>query len=140
MQTVSAGAAVAVAPRAVAGEIDEGTPAVGSLAAAQLVASLRGRYPTVTVADVYENPRVVDLARRLDELAPAIPRAGRPVAPVPRRAQLVQSILAAPLAVVGGFRWLTWVTAIGNVAHATGHVAWVPTVSWWWVLAGWLYD
>ncbi|MHB1491642.1 MAG: non-ribosomal peptide synthetase, partial [Cellulomonas sp.] len=109
----------------------------GSLGAAQLVASLRERYPTVTVADVYENPRVVDLARRLDELAPAVPREGRSVAPVPWRAQLVQSVLAVPLAAVIGLRWLTWVAAIGNLAQATGRVEWVPTVSWWWVLAGW---
>src|SRR6202023_2781844 len=40
----------------------------GSLAAAQLVAALRGRYPRVTVADLYDHPRLGSLAGFLDEL------------------------------------------------------------------------
>ena len=40
----------------------------GSLAAAQLVAALRDRYPQVTVADLYDHPRLGSLAGFLDEL------------------------------------------------------------------------
>ena len=47
----------------------------GSLAAAQLVAALRQQYPQVTVADLYDHPRLGSLAGFLDELDP--PPAGR---------------------------------------------------------------
>ncbi len=42
----------------------------GSLSAAQLVAALRARYPQVTVADLYDHPRLGSLAGYLDELDP----------------------------------------------------------------------
>ena len=61
----------------------------GSLSAAQLVAALRGRYPQVAVADVYENPQLGQLADRLDELvqvrATAGPAPGSSQYPVGRR-------------------------------------------------------
>ena len=47
----------------------------GSLSAAQLVAAMRQRYPQVTVADLYDHPRLGSLAGYLDELDP--PPAGR---------------------------------------------------------------
>ena len=65
----------------------------GSLAAAQLVSLLRQRYPGVTVADVYDNPRLGDLARVLDEFAPPVEAGRADVAPTPRRSQMVQSLL-----------------------------------------------
>ena len=55
----------------------------GSLAAAQLVSLLRSRYPGVTVADVYDNPRLGDLAQTLDEFAPAVEAEGREIGPTP---------------------------------------------------------
>ena len=63
----------------------------GSLSAAQLVAALRARYPQVTVADLYDHPRLGSLAGYLDELDPAaavetrIVEAGIPVRPSWRR-------------------------------------------------------
>ena len=42
----------------------------GSLSAAQLVAALRERYPQLTVADLYDHPRLGSLAGFLDELDP----------------------------------------------------------------------
>lgn len=45
----------------------------GSLSAAQLVAALRARYPEVTVADLYDHPRLGSLAGYLDELDPRWP-------------------------------------------------------------------
>ena len=53
----------------------------GSLAAAQLVSPLRERYPEVTVADVYDNPRLGDLAEVLDEFAPPVETGPRGRAP-----------------------------------------------------------
>jgi len=112
----------------------------GSLVAAQLVSALRERYPTVTVADVYEFPRLADLARRLEELEPASAASERTVTPTPRRAQAVQLLAAIPLAALVGLRWLTWLVAADAVLTSTGRMGWVPSVphAWWWVAAGWL--
>lgn len=111
----------------------------GSLSAAQLVSLLRERFPHVTVADVYENAHLEQLADRLDELTPVGPAADVRVVPgVPRRAQLVQQAVSLVLLVVPGARWLVWASAIGNLLAAQGGPAWVPQTSWWLVLAGWL--
>ncbi len=112
----------------------------GSLVAAQLVSALRARFPTVTVADVYENPRIGDLAHRLDELEPVAVTEQRVVTPTPVRAQVLQSVLALPLAALVGLRWLTWLLAADAVLVATTDAAWVPVVPgvWWWVALGWL--
>jgi len=112
----------------------------GSLAAAQLVAALRGRYPQVAVADVYENPRLGQLAGRLDELVPLGPsaRPTRSVTPLPVPAQLVQQAVSLALTFVTGARWLTWVAAGANLFALAGGPGWLPVTSWWWVLAGWL--
>jgi non-ribosomal peptide synthetase-like protein len=112
----------------------------GSLVAAQLVSALRERFPTVTVADVYEYPRIADLARRLDELEPAGGADERVAAPVPWRARVIQSALAVPLAVLIGLRWLTWSLAAVQLVGLTG---WLPSLdapseSWWWLLTGWV--
>jgi non-ribosomal peptide synthetase-like protein len=112
----------------------------GSLVAAQLVSALRERYGTVTVADVYEYPRLGDLARRLDELEPAAPVEHRVVRPTPRRAQVVQTLLGVPLAALVGLRWLTWLLAAEQLLAVTGVVPWLTPVAgaWWWLAAGWL--
>lgn len=112
----------------------------GSLAAAQLVSALRERYGTATVADVYENPRLGDLARRLDELTPPPAAESRPVRPTPRRSQAIQTVLGLPLAVLVGLRWLTWALAADAALAGTGLVPWLTPVPgvWWWVAAGWL--
>ncbi|ROS28047.1 Pls/PosA family non-ribosomal peptide synthetase [Cellulomonas sp. PhB150] len=112
----------------------------GSLVAAQLVSALRERYPTVTVADVYEFPRLADLARRLEELEPAPAAVERTVTPTPRRAQAVQLLAAIPLAALVGLRWLTWLVAADAVLTSTGGMGWVPSVphAWWWVALGWV--
>lgn len=112
----------------------------GSLVAAQLVSALRERFGTVTVADVYEYPRLGDLARRLDELEPAAPVEHREVAPTPRRAQVLQTVLGVPLAALVGLRWLTWLLAAEQLLAVTGLVPWLDPVpaAWWWLGLGWL--
>ncbi|HYQ75061.1 Pls/PosA family non-ribosomal peptide synthetase [Cellulomonas sp.] len=112
----------------------------GSLVAAQLVSALRERFGTVTVADVYEYPRLADLARRLDELEPAAPAAERVVLPTPVRAQAIQTLLGVPLAALVGLRWLTWLLAAEQLLAVTGAVPWLEPVpaSWWWLALGWL--
>ena len=110
----------------------------GSLSAAQLVSVLRTRVPTITVADVYETPRLGDLAARLDEFDPPVETGGRTVEPVPLRARVLQTLLGGPLLAVPGLRMLTYLAVVGNVLSWTGQVPWVVHVSWWWVLAAFL--
>ena len=111
----------------------------GSLSAAQLVSQLRERYPEVTVADVYGYPRLGALAERLDEFDAAAHTVTRdPVRPTPRSAQWIQTGLALLLQTVVGARFLTWGLTLNGLLALTGSYPWLPTVSWWWVAAGWL--
>ena len=106
----------------------------GSLSAARLVSALRARFPEVTVADVYDNPRLGDLADTLDEYSPAVGSGDRVVRPVPRVARVLQTVLIVPLATVVGLRWLTWLGLLLVVARPT----WAPAPSWAWLLLAWL--
>jgi non-ribosomal peptide synthetase-like protein len=111
----------------------------GSLAAAQLVSALREQYPEVTVADVYGYPRLGALAERLDELGAAVQAVVRdPVRPVPRSTQWIQISLTLLLQTVVGARFLTWGLTLNGLLALTGTYPWLPTVSWWWILVGWL--
>ncbi|MFC9286358.1 Pls/PosA family non-ribosomal peptide synthetase [Streptomyces sp. NPDC057052] len=104
----------------------------GSLAAAQLTTRLRTRYPSAAVLDVYQRPTLRKLARHLEESAQD-DGSRRTVAPVPRRAQLVQVLLLVPLFTLLGLRWTLVLAAAGNVLPAH---AWLPTAPWWLVAAG----
>ncbi|WP_174552801.1 Pls/PosA family non-ribosomal peptide synthetase [Nocardia harenae] len=106
----------------------------GSLAAAQLVTALRDRYPTVTVADVYDHPRLGAMADLLDQSTPAVAVVDRTVRPTPRAAQLAQVLATVPLTTLTGLQWLTWLAIVGNVAAWSGPLPWLPALSWWWTL------
>ncbi|WP_238950606.1 Pls/PosA family non-ribosomal peptide synthetase [Mycobacterium sp. IDR2000157661] len=109
----------------------------GSLAAAQLVAALRRRYPQVTVADLYDHPRLGSLAGFLDELDPPTQVPPRSVRPTPRRAQAVQLALSLPLATLTGLQWVVWLAVVNNVlSHWGGSVPWAVRVDWWLVAVG----
>ncbi|WP_439651087.1 Pls/PosA family non-ribosomal peptide synthetase [Nocardia panacis] len=110
----------------------------GSLAAAQLVAALRERYPTIAVADLYDHPRLGALVALLDDSAPAEQVEQRIVAPTPLRAQCVQTLATIPLTTLTGLQWLTWLAVFGNIAHQFGALTWLPALSWWWTLAAFL--
>jgi non-ribosomal peptide synthetase-like protein len=110
----------------------------GSLSAAQLVSVLRTRFPEVTVADVYENPRLGTLADTLDEFSPAVSADHRSVRRTPAGARVIQALVAIPLATIVGLRWLTWLAVMNNMLGWTGGYSWAPRVSWWWVLGGWI--
>ena len=111
----------------------------GSLAAAQLVVALRTRYPTMTVALLYDHPRLGSLAEFLDETGEpdAAPQAGPPrvVAPTPRTTRLVQVLLSVPLATLTALQWLTWLALINNVAAPRFGLPWLVTLDWWVVAA-----
>ncbi|WP_328415497.1 amino acid adenylation domain-containing protein [Streptomyces violaceus] len=104
----------------------------GSLAAAQLTTRLRTRYPSAAVLDIYQRPVLRKLARHLEESVQD-DNARRVVAPVPRRAQLVQLLLLVPLFTLLGLRWTVVLAALGNVLPAW---SWLPAAPWWLVAAG----
>jgi non-ribosomal peptide synthetase-like protein len=110
----------------------------GSLSAAQLVAALRQRYPQVTVADLYDHPRLGSLAGYLDELKPPPQVETRVVKPTPWLAQAAQVALSLPLATLTGVQWVVWLALLNNIAAAAGIVPWATPVNWWWLLAGFL--
>jgi non-ribosomal peptide synthetase-like protein len=109
----------------------------GSLTAAQLVSKLRATHPSVTVAAIYDHPTLGGLATHLDGLESA----GRPrnetVTPVPFRSQALQLLASVAVRSLAGLRWLTWLGIGVLAAQWLGGPAWLPTVSWEWVLLGW---
>ncbi|WP_067570277.1 Pls/PosA family non-ribosomal peptide synthetase [Nocardia acidivorans] len=110
----------------------------GSLAAAQLVTGLRERHPRITVADLYDQPRLGALAALLDATAPVEAAQVREVRPVPLPAQLFQVLATIPLTTLTGLQWLTWLAIVGNIASWTDSLPWLPHLSWWWALIAFL--
>ncbi|MFJ6127581.1 Pls/PosA family non-ribosomal peptide synthetase [Streptomyces griseoviridis] len=104
----------------------------GSLGAAQLTTLLRARYPGAAVVDIYQQPVLRKLARRLERSA-RDESAARVIAPVPVRAKVVQLLLLVPLFTVLGLRWTVALAALGNLLPAH---SWLPSASWWLVGAG----
>ncbi|MFF4582093.1 Pls/PosA family non-ribosomal peptide synthetase [Streptomyces sp. NPDC001373] len=107
----------------------------GSLAAARLVTLLRTRYPGAAVLDVYQQPVLRKLARRLEKSVRE-DEAPRTVTPVTLRSRVLQTLLLLPLFTVAGLRWAVVLFALGNVLHRLGPYPWAPTASWWLVAAG----
>jgi len=107
----------------------------GSLAAAQLVAALRDRYPQVTVADLYDHPRLGSLTGFLDELEAPPDVIERKVRATPLSAQLAQTVLSVPLATLAALQWVTWLALGNNVARSLHLVPWTVAVNWWLVAA-----
>ncbi|GAB49664.1 Pls/PosA family non-ribosomal peptide synthetase [Mobilicoccus pelagius] len=112
-----------------------------SLAAARLVSLLRSRYPRVTVADLYDHPRLAAQAAMLDthhDVPTAVhaPAEPRPVPrPVPLRSQAVQIVVDVALATVRAARWLVLLLAGARILHDLGWTA-MPHVSWPFLLVG----
>ncbi|MER5929024.1 Pls/PosA family non-ribosomal peptide synthetase [Streptomyces sp. NPDC002054] len=106
-----------------------------SLAAAQLTTRLRTRYPSAAVLDIYQQPTLRKLARRLEKSVQD-DGAARTVAPVPLRTKVLQCLLLLPLFTLVGLRWTVALLALGNVLHWFGPYPWAPTASWWAVAAG----
>ncbi|WP_242088166.1 Pls/PosA family non-ribosomal peptide synthetase [Curtobacterium sp. DN_7.5] len=100
----------------------------GSLTAAQLVSAIRERFPTTTVADVYDHPRIGALAAALDESGAAA-ASERAVAPVPPVTGFVLTVLGLPVQILRGVRVLTWTALVSSVLHATS-LPFLPSLSW----------
>ncbi|UWD81306.1 amino acid adenylation domain-containing protein [Curtobacterium flaccumfaciens] len=100
----------------------------GSLTAAQLVSAIRERFPTTTVADVYDHPRIGALAAALDESGP-VEASSRDVTPVPPATGLLMTLLGLPVQVLRGLRVLTWTALVAAVLHATT-LPFLPVLPW----------
>jgi non-ribosomal peptide synthetase-like protein len=122
----------------------------GSLAAAQLVSRIRARRPEVTVADLYDRPRLAAMADLLGDLGDGSgvdPEAdatfSRP-SPTPRSTQVWQTLTAVPLYILTGARWLVHVLTASNLLHlAAGTRAFpsdafefLPHTPWWAIAVG----
>ncbi|MEY9844053.1 non-ribosomal peptide synthetase-like protein [Streptacidiphilus sp. BW17] len=105
-----------------------------SLAAAKLVSLLRDRYPGASVADLYQQPRLQDLADHYDGQADDVAE-HREVRPVPRWVGLYQAVVLAVLFTVTGLRWVLALAAVDDVI---GPLPWAPYTSWWLIGGGWL--
>ncbi|WP_445167356.1 Pls/PosA family non-ribosomal peptide synthetase [Mycolicibacterium sp. Dal123E01] len=110
----------------------------GSLSAAQLVAALRATYPQLTVAQLYDHPRLGSLAEFLDELAPAVAVTPRDVKPTPVSTQTAQVLLSVPLATLTGLQWVTWLALINNIVATVHPLPWLVGVNWWLVAVAFL--
>ncbi|MEC3978693.1 Pls/PosA family non-ribosomal peptide synthetase [Amycolatopsis sp. H20-H5] len=108
----------------------------GSLTAAQLIARIRTRHPQVSVNDIYSHPKLGVLASMLDALSSQATER-REIAPTPRRAGVIQSLLTVPLMGLVGLRWVTLAAALSNVLSLVGF-AWAPTLNWAWIVLAWL--
>ena len=111
----------------------------GSLSAAQLVVALRPQYPEMTVAHLYDHPRLGSLAGFLDEAAADSPApaavAPRTVHPTPVGTRIAQVALTVPLATLTAAQWLTWLAVLNNTLVAVHPLPWLVPVDWWLVIA-----
>ena len=103
----------------------------GSLAAAQLVSRLRTQHPSVTVGDIYAHPRFGALSTlcRVDDGAAAT--AGRPRRTITRTSrgmQAFQTLLAVPVHILGGVRWVVIAMVLANLGNSLG--ADLPVTPW----------
>ena len=69
----------------------------------------------MTVADLYDHPRLGSLAGFLDELDPPPKVETRVVRPTPLLAQAFQVVMSLPLATLTGLQWIVWLALINNV-------------------------
>ena len=105
-----------------------------SLAAAQLVTVLRGRYPSASVADIYRHPTLGDLNCRLGQLDSARDTV-RAVRPTSRRAGAAQAAIMLVLFTLTGLRAVTGLAIFGKFV---GGGTWMPDFSWPLILIAWL--
>ena len=101
-----------------------------SLASAELVSRLRQRFPSTTVADLYDHPHLDDLARHLDAMQSADAQLNQTVHPVPVKTQAGQLIAQVPLRTIAAARWLIWLSIAASIAQAWLGLDWLPTLPW----------
>ncbi len=105
-----------------------------SLAAAKLASAIRGRFPAMAVADVYNHRRLGDLAARLDQIGQAEPVTSTASAPTRSRWGILQLAGVLALLALGAMQWL-----VGILAYNRWQGSGVgPQVGWAWLIVAWL--
>ncbi|MEI2826362.1 MAG: Pls/PosA family non-ribosomal peptide synthetase [Dermatophilaceae bacterium] len=99
-----------------------------SLASAELVSRLRTRFPSATVTDLYDHPRLAELAALLDGMATDEQQRNDVVHPVPLKTQLGQLFAQVPLRSIAALRWLVWLSLASHLAGAWLGLDWLPTL------------
>jgi non-ribosomal peptide synthetase-like protein len=105
-----------------------------SLAAAKLVSVLRGRYPSVAVADVYAHRRLGEFAGRLDRLGASAQASTYRHSTDGRRWGLVQLAGVFALLVLSSPPWLLGILTVDRLSGS--HLG--PVIGWGWLVAGWV--
>ncbi|WP_307033798.1 Pls/PosA family non-ribosomal peptide synthetase [Arthrobacter sp. B3I4] len=96
-----------------------------SLAAAQLVSSLRVRYPNVSIADVYAQPTLGELSTYLEE-STSSETEERHVARTPSSIGWLQSAVILGLYSITGLRYLTGILIVCFILFQISESPWVP--------------
>jgi non-ribosomal peptide synthetase-like protein len=104
-----------------------------SLAAAKLASTLRARFPSLAVADIYNHRRLGELTDRLDALVPA------PAPPGPQAAGRrlwggVQLAGIVTLLILAAPQWVLGTLAVDRLYSANAG----PQVGWGWLIATWV--
>lgn len=95
-----------------------------SLAAAALVTNIRTRMPTLAVRDLYDHPRLSDLAAFIDASnSAATPVTHRSVKPVSFGTRIAQTLIQIPMMTIYATPLLAWLMLIANVA-GLAHAPW----------------
>ncbi|MFK4761785.1 Pls/PosA family non-ribosomal peptide synthetase [Microbacterium sp. ZW T5_45] len=109
----------------------------GSLAAAQLVSRIRSRAPEFTMADVYDLPKLAQMAEAIDEVEiDDEEHAFTAATPTPRRMQWVQTLLGIPLFILSGARWITWLLTASWLLQRVPGFEFLPDAPGWAIIAG----
>ncbi|TLM85370.1 amino acid adenylation protein [Pseudarthrobacter sp. NamE2] len=96
-----------------------------SLAAAQLVSSLRARYPDISIADIYAFPTLGELATHLAGSASSVTTT-RHTAPTPASTGWLQAAVIFALYSITGLRYITGIMIVCIILFHTGNYLWVP--------------
>ncbi len=111
----------------------------GSLSAAQLVSALRTRYPDITVADLYDYPRFGSLVEFLGgQQVETEEREPRSVSRTKRSTQFTQSLVSAPLFILSGLRWFTYLMLGHTLLWAVGIFSAPAPLPWYTLVVLWL--
>ncbi|MGC5169025.1 Pls/PosA family non-ribosomal peptide synthetase [Microbacterium sp. DT81.1] len=111
----------------------------GSLAAAQLVSRIRSRAPEFTMSDVYDLPRLRQMADAVEAEAAelgGLPNTFSVPRPTPRIMQWVQTAAGVPLFIFAGLRWTFWLLAASWILRLFPGFDFLPAAPLWLVVIG----
>jgi non-ribosomal peptide synthetase-like protein len=108
----------------------------GSLAAAQLVSRIRARAPEFTMADVYDLPRLRQMADAVEATGEESPTNFTRATPTPRVMQWVQTLAGIPLFILSGARWVVWLLTASWILQSLPGFSFLPEAPAWLVVAG----